>query len=59
MLIVIGWRATRRLFPFALTLPLIELFGIGDEVYDRRFVDPVVALRGHDTSWGSITSSTV
>jgi hypothetical protein len=44
---VIAPRSVLRLFPFALALPLVELFRIGDEVYDRWSVGPVIAIRRH------------
>jgi hypothetical protein len=43
-----GRQAVARLFPFTLALPSIELFGIGDEIYDGRRVAPVDVVRGHE-----------
>jgi len=43
-----GRQAVARLFPFTLALPSIELFGIGDEIYDGQCVAPVDVVRGHE-----------
>src|SRR3954452_18554822 len=41
-------QAVARLFPFTPALPSIELFGIGDEIYDGQCVAPVDVVRGHE-----------